>query len=434
MGPVGTGGPRTADESSNLDNMPIGVLGRDQQLVKYSNPCLLGYLFPTLYPEGRGFFSKDYDGINNGQSQRIQCHDDNIDNHVVVQNDDNEEDIEVQVSQSDSDSEENEMEIDMGGRGESKYSKHTIKSYTKYRLLSADRRWGRNIKFILMMFDWIQKNAIFGYQMRIASATTGGRATRAHDILERSNDGSRTKYRESSTVAIPPIIRTGAKYKSMLYQKFSAVFNEFGTPQLFGTFSCDDRSAGQLAVAEHFGGPGTKTHDDPVLFTMHWKRQWLRFWSWVVTSRKGHEGWATRRVGGLRAWCWVFELQDRGTPHTHFCLWTNNSIEEMIDDGVISSSKSQEKEEDRALILKHQIHKCTAYCKPDPSDPCRFKYPRPPSSRRTYLGEDGRYVLQREEGDEYVNGYNMELLRFGRVNMDLQYNQGDKAKNYMCKN
>lgn len=75
MGPVGTGGPRTADESSNLDNMPIGVLGRDQQLVKYSNPCLLGYLFPTLYPEGRGFFSKDYDGINNAQSQRIQCHD-----------------------------------------------------------------------------------------------------------------------------------------------------------------------------------------------------------------------------------------------------------------------------------------------------------------------------------------------------------------------
>ena len=219
----------------------------------------------------------------------------------------------------------------------------------------------------------------------------------------------------------------------MLYQKFSAVFNEFGTPQLFGTFSCDDRSAGQLAVAEHFGGPGAKTHDDPVLFTMHWKRQWLRFWKWVVTSRKGHEGWAIRRVGGLRAWCWVFELQDRGTPHTHFCLWTNNSIEEMIDDGIISCSKSQEKEEDRALVLKHQIHKCTAYCKPESRESCRFKYPRPPSSRRTYLGEDGRYVLQREEGDEYVNGYNMELLRFGRVNMDLQYNQGDKAKNYMCK-
>lgn len=75
LGPVGTGGPRTADESSNLDNMPIGILGRDQQLVKYSNPCLLGYLFPTLYPEGRGFFSKDYDGIEVGQNQRIRYHD-----------------------------------------------------------------------------------------------------------------------------------------------------------------------------------------------------------------------------------------------------------------------------------------------------------------------------------------------------------------------
>jgi hypothetical protein len=30
--------------------------------------------------------------------------------------------------------------------------------------------------------------------------------------------------------------------------------------------------------------------------------------------------WAQARVGGLTDWCWVFELQDRGAPHTHFCL------------------------------------------------------------------------------------------------------------------
>lgn len=74
MGPVDTSGPRTADESSNLDNLAIGVLGHDQQLVKYSNPCLLGYLFPMLYPEGQGFFSKDYSGIMGDQNQRIQYH------------------------------------------------------------------------------------------------------------------------------------------------------------------------------------------------------------------------------------------------------------------------------------------------------------------------------------------------------------------------
>lgn len=126
-----------------------------------------------------------------------------------------------------------------------------------------------------------------------------------------------------------------------------------------------------------------------------------------------------KRVGGARAWCWVFELLDRGTPHTHFCLWTNNTIEQMIDDNIITFSVSQEKAEDRALVAKHQTHKHTAYCKSEYKE-CRFNYRRPLSSR-TYLSEEGRYVLQREPGDECINGYNMELLRFGRVNMDLQY-------------
>ncbi|KAF9200599.1 hypothetical protein BGZ49_009157 [Haplosporangium sp. Z 27] len=75
MGPVGIGGPKTADESNKLENMPIGILGSEQKLVKYSNPCLLGYLFPTLYPEGRGYFSLDYEGIDIDQNQEIQLFD-----------------------------------------------------------------------------------------------------------------------------------------------------------------------------------------------------------------------------------------------------------------------------------------------------------------------------------------------------------------------
>jgi hypothetical protein len=75
MGPVGTGGPRTADESNNLDNLAIGILGRDQELVKYSNPYLLGYLFPTLYPEGQGFFSKEHGVIEVDRIQKVQCDD-----------------------------------------------------------------------------------------------------------------------------------------------------------------------------------------------------------------------------------------------------------------------------------------------------------------------------------------------------------------------
>jgi hypothetical protein len=37
-----------------------------------------------------------------------------------------------------------------------------------------------------MMFDWIQKSAIFAYQRRLARSSTGGRLTRAEDVLDRS--------------------------------------------------------------------------------------------------------------------------------------------------------------------------------------------------------------------------------------------------------
>lgn len=210
------------------------------------------------------------------------------------------------------------------------------------------------------------------------------------------------------------------------------LFEEFGNPELFGTFTCDDRSAGQVAVARHFGGADANTHYDPVLFTMHWKRQWLRFWKFVTSTRKGREGWCLRKTGGIRAWCWVFELQDRGTPHTHFCLWTKNSIEQMISDDIISCSVPEEPE-DRALVLKHQIHNCTSYCIPVGRVKCRFKYPKPPTDLPAHVDDDGRYVLPRKEEDGRVIGYNMDLLRFARVNMDLQYNQGERAKHYMCK-
>ncbi|KAK5814188.1 hypothetical protein F5H01DRAFT_393710 [Linnemannia elongata] len=109
-----------------------------------------------------------------------------------------------------------------------KYSKSTIKNYAKFRLLNVDRRWNRNIKFILMMFDWIQKSAIFAYQRRLARSSTGGRLTRAEDMLYHSFGFE------------------GLKFKSALFQKFSGLFDEFGSPQLFGTFSCDDKSAGQV--------------------------------------------------------------------------------------------------------------------------------------------------------------------------------------------
>lgn len=44
-------------------------------MVKHSNPCLLGYLFPTLYPRGPGFYSLDYDGVKRENIDQIEVYD-----------------------------------------------------------------------------------------------------------------------------------------------------------------------------------------------------------------------------------------------------------------------------------------------------------------------------------------------------------------------
>lgn len=83
---------------------------------------------------------------------------------------------------------------------------------------------------------------------------------------------------------------------------------------------------------------------------------------------------------------------------------------------------------------RHQVHNCGRYCQSEYRDGCRFGYPRKSSFRQTYFDNDkNRFVYQCGEEDSQIVGYNMYLLHFGRVNMDLQYNHGSQAKRYMCK-
>ncbi|KAG9319355.1 hypothetical protein KVV02_004907 [Mortierella alpina] len=209
MMPVDDGGPRTADEEHAFRDLVFGVDDQNH-LVKYSNPKLMGLLFPSLY-------------VN-----------DEVGSAATVENDGSNDDSGEPFRDNDGDED----------------------------LVNEER----------------------GY-----------------------------RYSQATTVAIPSSIRTGIKYKQQLYLRFSAIFDKFGTPELFGTYSCDANNDGQQNLAREFHGDGAATHTDPVLFVKHWTLQWQKFFS------------------------------------------------------------------------------------------------------------------------SQINGYNMDLLRFGRVNMDLQYNFGTSVKRYMCK-
>lgn len=73
MMPVYEGGPRTADEENAVENLVLGV-DDSNKLVKYGNPRLMGYLFPTLYVNGVGFYSLNYEAIDEVGSSVIRHH------------------------------------------------------------------------------------------------------------------------------------------------------------------------------------------------------------------------------------------------------------------------------------------------------------------------------------------------------------------------
>lgn len=83
MMPVYEGGPRTADEENDFVNLVFGV-DDTKKLVKYGNPRLMGYLFPSLYVKGKGFYSLNYEGIDESSADVIQYHQGKREFYVVL--------------------------------------------------------------------------------------------------------------------------------------------------------------------------------------------------------------------------------------------------------------------------------------------------------------------------------------------------------------
>lgn len=132
-------GPACGTEGNRHDSLAIGIDDAGD-IVKYSNPNLLGLLFPTLYVYGRGYYSVPRE--KRSFSARNSS----------------------------------------GGM----YSRLTLKTYAKFRLLSIDRRFGMNSKYIFMLFDWIQKQVIYGFNLRRISRSGSKQSMTAADVVEKS--------------------------------------------------------------------------------------------------------------------------------------------------------------------------------------------------------------------------------------------------------
>ncbi|KAG1487321.1 hypothetical protein G6F52_012811 [Rhizopus delemar] len=228
---------------------------------------------------------------------------------------------------------------------------------------------------------------------------------------------------------VPSQIRSSYAYKRKNFLDLQCIFENLGAPQLFLTFTCDDKSEdfkGILSDGILF------PWEDPVLFSQHFKRKWLKFFTDYICKH------FARQIGGIKEHSWVMETQDRGSPHIHMVLWTNKSVQELIEMNIVhtwfpeGSSSNDPIMHD--LVNRLQLHKCNDnYCKRgDPIKKCRFGYPKP-YSPVTFLDSEHRCTYKRDVGDAYVNNYNPYLLAVFRTSMDIQYNDGPQAVRYLAK-
>lgn len=243
------------------------------------------------------------------------------------------------------------------------------------------------------------------------------------------------RFRSEDAISVPQSIRVGSSYRQRLRMKVQAMFEHFGVPQLFGTYTVN---LGAPIYKETFKD-GSPLLDIP-LFLKAYNKEWSRVWGYI------HKTWAKKATGGVKAFVWVVEFQERGVPHVHYCLWTNHSIERMIENNVILAEAMPNgatpaiREELKTLVERHQTHRqpCSEYCRRSTtvssSEKCRFGFPKPLCATTMFDRNMEQYTYRRQyRRDQYVNTYNPDLLRFCQSNMDIQYNTGSRALFYLSK-
>ncbi|CEP09900.1 hypothetical protein, partial, partial [Parasitella parasitica] len=199
------------------------------------------------------------------------------------------------------------------------------------------------------MLDTIEKNKI-ATANRFVISTKG----RTQKLKQRDIVNPQTKKLNKNIIStVPPHIRSSYAYKKRNYLDLQCIFDNLGSPQLFLTFSCSDNSEDFRSLI-----PGmANAWDDPVVFAMHWKRKWLKFFNNYIL------GYFADQIGGVKEYSWVLEVQDRGSPHIHLVLWTEKTVNELIDMNVVHTwfppgNSSTSDPLMHQLVNTHQLHSC----------------------------------------------------------------------------
>ncbi|KAG1047905.1 hypothetical protein G6F43_009674 [Rhizopus delemar] len=221
------------------------------------------------------------------------------------------------------------------------------------------------------------------------------------------------------------VIASSYAYKRKNFLDFQCIFENLDAPQLFLTFTCDDKSEdfkGILSDGIRF------PWEDPVLFSLHFKRKWLKVFTDYICKH------FARQIGGIKEHIWVMEIQDRGSPHIYMVLWTNKSVQELIEMNIIHAWFPEDSSSNgpimHDLVNRLQLHKSTAR---EVTSPRNAVLDIPNHTFQSPFSTLNTVVLINEMLAMYVNNYSPYPLDDFRTSMDVQYNGGPQAGRYLAK-
>lgn len=311
----------------------------------------------------------------------------------------------------------------------------TYQSYFQRRLLSDDNRFRRNPSYLFWALNLMEQDRL---QQGISIALK-----RRHLPDGTLSSVDLERLLKSRSYSFVQKIRGSVAYWNNVLMNLLAKVAALGPPTWFLTLSADDMGfpdykqllRSDCGSENHF----TNIVGNPVMCALQFHRRWVAIRRYLKESKV---------LGVISDSFERIEFQNRGSPHLHIFLWIEGApnlndpdLPDFIDKYV--STCRPQNEDDLQLVNKYQLHRHTDTCTKFGRSRCRFNYPRPVCTatrvvRGKYLGMKRFYETKRNEGDEYVNCYNIQILRVFRSNMDLQF-VGDAygvavyVCSYLCK-
>ncbi|MGD0510892.1 MAG: flagellar filament capping protein FliD, partial [Candidatus Micrarchaeaceae archaeon] len=241
---------------------------------------------------------------------------------------------------------------------------------------------------------------------------------------------------------LPSSFTGGPRYMQERTQDAMTYVRNYGTPDLFITFTCNPNWPEILAELL----PGQKAEDRADLEARVFQQK-LNTLMDLIKNKKAHV------FGEVRCYMYSIEWQKRGLPHAHILIWLVDKIRSNQIDSCISA-ELPDVNADPALfqvVSKHMLHgPCGNLNRNSPcmrDGVCTKRYPRQ-FVEETQTGGDG-YPLYRRRAPEqggfkvkkgqveydnrWVVPYCPLLSRIFNAHINVEYCNSVKAIKYICK-